>query len=274
MELVNTTFSNGTGSKTMEGLATSVMVSKCGFPSLNRCVVDINNMNQNDIATITTTTHMNLKLDRNIMTVKAGIADEGLSVVFKGEIILAHGSYPSPDLGVHIEAMTGSHPALTVAEPYTEKDQVSGKSLIKQFAGEIGYTVEDEVGAKDVMLTDPVLNGSPLEKIRQLGVHMDIQIIPDDMKIILAPWYVGIGDPVDVNKNTGLIGYPTINPYSIQFRAKYNPQFRQGGLVNLQSIVPRANGVWKITRLEHELQAFGAGPAWDTTIEGISTNGS
>lgn len=269
LELVETTFSNGTGKKTLEGLATSVSVSKCGFPALNRCTVEINNMRQDDIAAITMTHPFDLKLTRNAMTVKAGIAGEGMSVVFKGDIIRAHGVYPSPDLGVYVEALSGAYAALTVAEPHTVKDQVSGKSLIRKFAADIGWTVEDEAGARDMMLTDPVLNGSPFEKIQQLGRHMNIQIIPDDEKIILAPWHAGIGEPVKVSKHNGLVGYPSFSQYGIQFRAKYSPLFRQGGLVEVESIVPGAKGVWKIIKLEHELQAFGAGAAWETSLEGM-----
>lgn len=272
LSLVDSKFSNGSGDKTVDGLATSVSISKAGLPALNQCVVEIFNMKQEDVNTITTTSHINLKLNRNRITVKAGVAGQALSVVFKGEIVWAYGIYPSPDIGVHIEAMGGIYPALTVDRPFTFDGQISGKSMLRQFTEKMGYNFQDN-GAKDRLLTDPAVNGSPLEKIQQVAKAMDLQAICDDEQIIISPWSKGLGGIIEVGKETGMIAYPQFNPSGIQVRHEYNPNFRQGGLIRVKSIVPRANGAWKIIKLEHQLQAFGAGPGWDTTIDGIYANG-
>lgn len=272
LSLVDSKFSNGSGDKTVDGLATSVTISKCGLPALNQCAIEIYNMKQADVNTITTTSHINLKLNRNRVTVKAGDADGSLAVVFKGEIVYAFGIYPSADVGVRIEAMSGIYLALTAESPYTFDGAVSGKSLLRMFTEKAGYKFNDN-GAPDVKLVDPVINGSPMEKIQQVAKHLGIQVICSDDQITASPWEKGIGSIIDVSSKTGMIAYPEFTSTGIRVRHLYNQNFVQGGLIRIKSIVPRANGVWKITKLEHNLQAFGAGPAWESTIEGIYTNG-
>lgn len=70
-----------------------------------------------------------------------------------------------------------------------------------------------------------------------------------------------------LNKDTGMLGYPVLTNEGVEVRGLYNPAFRLGGLVKVESIVPRASGVWRIIKLSHELTAFdpGGGP-WESRM--------
>lgn len=259
-------FSSGEGTKVITGLACRVSIQKAGLPSLCRSTVEIWGMKQDDIATITTLSHENYKLQLKKMTVKAGNAGESLEVAFKGEIFLAYGIYDSPDIGVHIEAMNGVYQSVVPKGQYSKKGQVSGKTLIQEWADEMSWKFEDNQ-APDVMLTDPVFTGSPLEKAEQCARAMDLQLIAEDEKMILSPWYLGRqGATMECSKDTGMIGYPYFDPNGIRFRHEYNSKFLLGGTANVQSIVPKATGEWKIVKVEHELEAWGAGAAWDSSL--------
>ena len=64
-----------------------------------------------------------------------------------------------------------------------------------------------------------------------------------------------------------MLGYPVLTNEGVEVRGLYNPAFRLGGLVKVESIVPRASGVWRIIKLSHELTAFdpGGGP-WESRM--------
>ena len=79
------------------------------------------------------------------------------------------------------------------------------------------------------------------------------------------------GDAIAISA-AGMIGYPELNPNGIRIKHEWRPYFRQGGMIDVESIVPNASGIWKIIKMTHQLQSFGAGEAWDTTMEGMRIN--
>lgn len=270
--LQGATFGEGGNTKTIEGLACDVTIQKCGLPAKNSCVIEINNLKQVDIERITTLSPVKLNMERNIVKVRAWPEDQGPSEVYAGEIFLAYGTYRSPDLGVHIEAQTGTYPSLIVSKPFTFEGAISWEKIIRSSVDEMeGYTFCNK-GVPDECLRDPVINGSPMEKIMDVARQLNFQVICDDMQIITMPWDKGMGSAIKVNATTGMIGYPELNPNGIRLKHEYRPYFRQGGLIQVESIVPGASGNWKILKLTHRLQSFGAGDAWDTAIEGIRIN--
>lgn len=263
----------GGNTKTVEGLACDVTIQKCGLPARNTATIKIFNMKQEDIEKITTLSPVKLEYrTRNIVTVKAWPEDKGPSVVFKGEIFLAYGIYESPDLGVHIEAQTGLIPAVTPSQPFTKPGEVKWKEIVESAVSEMdGYTFEN-VDVPEKILTDPVINGSPLPKIQEVARELDFQVICDDMKVTTMTWEKPLGNAVKVNATTGMVGYPSLNPNGIKLTHDWRPEFRQGGAIDVESIVPQASGIWKIVKLHHHLQSYGAGSAWDTIIDGIRIN--
>ena len=72
----------------------------------------------------------------------------------------------------------------------------------------------------------------------------------------------------------GLIGYPSFTSDGISCACCYDPNLKQGGAIELQSIVPRASGRWKITKLTHKLSAYmTGGGSWNTAIEAAYIGG-
>ena len=62
-------------------------------------------------------------------------------------------------------------------------------------------------------------------------------------------------------------GYPVISSEGVDVRCLYNERLELGGLIQVESIVPRASGIWRIIKLSHELEAFnpGGGP-WESKM--------
>ena len=65
-----------------------------------------------------------------------------------------------------------------------------------------------------------------------------------------------------------MIGYPSFTQDGITCECFYNPRLQLGGQIKIESIVPRASGYWKITKLNHDLAAYTNG-RWVSRIDGM-----
>lgn len=253
----------------VDELAIGVEINKCGLPARNSANIDIYNLHPDDIDQITTTTKVNMNLDRNIVRVLAGEQNGLMSEVFLGEIYWAYESHSSPDTGLHIEAYSGIYPALKTERPTTHQGAISGIDMMKEIAESFSYVFQNPNKVEGLYINDPVLNNGPLDKLMELAEMMNLEVICDDGKIIVNEKDRGYGDVLNISPDTGLIGYPEVNPYGVTFTHEYHPAFLYGGLVNIESDIRKANGTWKITSLRHSLQVNGEGPAWDTFVEAM-----
>ena len=70
--------------------------------------------------------------------------------------------------------------------------------------------------------------------------------------------------------DTGLLGYPTITQNGVECKAVFNPDFKFAGLIQLETVVPKASGTWRIIKLSHNLTANDPnGGAWESYITGF-----
>jgi len=54
--------------------------------------------------------------------------------------------------------------------------------------------------------------------------------------------------------STGLIGYPTFGQDGIVLKAIFNPNINMNDLIRVDSVVPKASGTWRVTKLSHTLE--------------------
>ena len=73
-----------------------------------------------------------------------------------------------------------------------------------------------------------------------------------------------------LNKDNGLIGYPNFTEEGIEAVCFFNPNLQIGAVVNLETIVPKATGQWKVTELNHTLEINGSSEAmWRTSFSAV-----
>ena len=78
-----------------------------------------------------------------------------------------------------------------------------------------------------------------------------------------------------LSKDSGLLGYPTITQNGVECKAIFDPAFKFGGLIELQTIVPKASGTWRIVKLTHKLSAnMPSDGSWESQITGFYPNKS
>lgn len=254
--------------KVIEGLATQAHVVKPGLPETNSALVSIWGLTYEDMAGLTMLAFKPLESERNLIEIRAGEAGGHLSLLFKGHITHAYADFnQAPAPAMCIEADTGSYPQQMAAPVLTIMNEALCEELFSRFAQECGYAYRNQ--GVWATVKNSWFPGSPLEKAIKLARDIDCEIIIDDDTMITMPK----GKPraqeaVLLSRQTGLIGYPTFNQDGISCRAIYNPALSYGGLVRVESIVPRASGLWRITKLSHSVSAYmpGAG-SWETNLE-------
>ena len=228
MAMAEGVFSNGANQITVEGLPTSVNIQKQGGDERPSCEVTIGNLNIDVVRQLTTLSFRPLQRYKN--------------------------------------QITAQHGALT-ASPATSVDGTEQVSyLMEQWAREAGCTLENN--GVNASVRNAVYSGSPVDKAKALAREVGIELIIDDNKFIILPKGKAVeGNAVLVDKDHGLLGYPTFSNDGIEFRSIFDPTFRIGGLVKVTSIVPRASGTWKITKLNTKLEAYmPSGGAWESSI--------
>lgn len=269
-------FSEGGNTKIIEGLACEVSIEKPGQPEKNSANINVWGLKLEDMAQLTMLSFKPLEYHKNTITVRAGVQGEELSVAFSGDITHAFADFNSaPDVSMCFEASTAFY-AQQIAQPMiTINGEANAADVIAQEAKKAGFTLQiDKI--PNIPILNACFSGSPIEKITRIATDLGLEVIIDDGQIIILPpkGEARTLSATLLTKDTGMIGYPTFTQNGISLKCFYNPELLYGGLVQVESIVPRASGVWKITKLSHSLSAYtSSAGAWESELEAVYFDG-
>lgn len=267
MAMAEGVFQNGANQITVEGLPTSVEINKQGGDERPSCTVTIGNLNIDVVKQLTTLSFRPLQRFKNQITINAGDVGQQLQTIFIGDFDNAYGDFQNvPTMNLTVNAIAAQHGALmaTPATSINGTEQVA--KLMEQWAVEAGYTLQNN--GVNMSVKDVIYRGSPVEKAQTLARDVGIDLIIDDGKFIISPIDKPIeGNAVLIDAQHGLLGYPAFNNDGIEFKAIFNPNIKVGGLVKIESIVPRASGTWKVVKINSKLEAYvPSGGIWESII--------
>jgi len=78
------------------------------------------------------------------------------------------------------------------------------------------------------------------------------------------------GVPQSVQRSS----YPSFSQQGISAQGLYEPMIQLGGPLRIESIVPKATGLWKVTSLRHKLQAnYPGAESWFSSVEAVYPEG-
>ena len=256
----------------IEGLAMSAKIEKVGLPDLSKCELSIKGMKYEVMEQLTVLGFRKLTSAKNLLTLYGGTVGETLPVLFSGDITKAVADFKNaPDVTFNISATTGAYSVKKAAAPLSVAGSTAAADLAKAWAAEMGYSFKN--AGVTTQVQNCIFNGSPLQKLRVLSEQYHIETIIDDGEIIIQPRgeVRKTGTIPYLTEESGLAGYPAFTDKGISLVALYNPDFKFGGLVRVKSIVPRASGEWKITKLTHSVSAHEKDGKWFSEIEGSWT---
>lgn len=261
-------FADGSNTKIVTGIPIKAHIDKTGPPDFCKATITLRGLRLDDMDKMSTLAFRPLFRSRDFVAIYAGNERDGMHVAFSGEITDAHADFNSaPDVQFKITAMTGYFGSITPAAPTAIKGAQSVSDFISMQAQKMGYEYKNE--GVTAQVSNAVFNGSPLAQARSAARQVGAELLLDDGVITLCPkgGAEETGNAVLLNKDTGLLGYPALTSEGVQLKALYNPAFRLGKLVKVESIVPKASGTWRIIRLAHELEAFNpSGGPWESSM--------
>lgn len=261
-------FEGGGNTKIIEGLATEVEIQKNGLPEKNTAKVKIYNLKMDDMQKMTFLAFRPLQKRKNKILIEAGIAGQELGIVFKGDINSAAPDFNDvPDVSFTIEAMTAGWSYQLADSPTSIDGEQDAATLIEQFAKEAGFAfVNNNVSAT---VKNTTYNGSPVQKAQQCAAEINVELLIDDETFTIQPWGTPRGDAVLLSAASGMVGYPTFTQDGVKAKSFFNPKLKLGGQVKIESIVPKANGYWKLTKLTHSLSAYCQTTQWTSDFDAI-----
>lgn len=264
-------FADGGNTKIIRDVPLKARIEKTGPPDFCKARLEARGLRYEDMEQLSTLAFRPLFTARNVVQVYAGDERDGLSLAFSGDITQASADFnAAPDVTFTMEAMTGWFDALTPQGPSAVRGAQPAADFIAMQARKLGLTFQND--GVTASLRNAVFSGSPVAQARAAARQIGAELIIEDDVMLLSPAGGageqaggGRGNAVLLNKTTGLLGYPAMSNEGIEIKALYNPAFRLGGLVRVESIVPKASGTWRIIKLTHDLAAFDPkGGPWES----------
>lgn len=253
--------------KLISGLPVSVRVTKITGAQASNAQISVSGMAYEDMAQLTTLAFRPLENRNNKIAIYAGDDVEGLSLIFAGEIYTAYADFnSSPVPKFEIEALCGMYGNLKAVGPQTVATNVPVSKLIEQQAKEIGYAFRNE--GVTTQITNAIFNGSPVQKMKAMAKHVGADIIIEDNSVLLLPKNVSRkGSPIFISAQSGMIGYPSFSGFGLEVKTIFNPAYLVKSDIEVQSVVPKASGRWRIEKTEHILSAnFPKGGPWESAL--------
>lgn len=255
--------------KVIRDLGMSASVQKLGPPDFPKASVEIYGMALDEIQALTSLSFHPFKTSRNFINIYAGDNVSGMSEVFAGSIVSAHGDFSGcPEHKLVIDAEAGFWGRVYAQGPGVVSGVQDAASYVARQAAAAGMTFSNEgVSAR---LRNCIFHGSPIEQARQVAAQIGADLLIDDEQMILLPKNGHRKGMIPLlSAQSGLLGYPAVTGDGIECRSIFNPAYRFAGLFRLETVVPKAKGEWRCVKLTHKLAANMAKDCpWESTLTG------
>lgn len=252
-------------------LGMDVDIQKPGGQEKNKAKVKIFNLPLEDMEVLTTLAFQPLQVSKNAIAIYAGDEERGLSLAFSGDIVSAVPNFnAAPDPSFDIDCVTGYVASVTPVPPLTGGGAQEVAQLMAGLAKQMNLSFVNR-GVKSV-LRNIAFVGGPMQQARQIADAARIVLLVDDGEMIIMPPEEmrsdADGGTPHWKDSTGMFGYPSFDNEGIQAKGIYEPKLQIGAPIRIESMVPRASGIWQITSLSHKLQANYPGASfWESQVK-------
>jgi hypothetical protein len=275
---------SGTNTATFSGLRTVARIENSGGFSGSKASIDVYGISpslMNQMATLGMVYNI---VEKNTLTLQAGDDQAGVATVFSGTIVAAYADLNSaPDVPFHFECNAGVGNLVAPSPATSYAGATSVETIMTAIARQMGVTFENS--GVNVSLRNPYYAGTYLQQMQAVAqdANINAQLINGQT---LAIWPKGgsrnTPTPTTISAQTGMVGYPSFTQNGIMLKTLFKPEITFGSLIKVESIVIDAaqqsksapvstvlpaNGVWAITKLDHNLDSDVPRGQWLSMIQ-------
>lgn len=255
LTLQSGTFEQGYNTKVVNNLTINALVNKSLTNNFTSSAeITIYGMNESDIAALSTLGYTPLVYELNKIELFAQYEGDTQSLCFSGYIIKAWCNFADPSRPMHFQCQVTYQDALNNINPINANGAISVPSLFQNLATTIKCSLQNNgVGG---IINNPILTGSPIDQLKSLSKQTATNCLVDNGILKIAPKGFSLSNLIlNINSESGLISYPTIDAWGVKFRMRYNPVLQIGQYIALQTIVPIPNssGQWYVYDMQSSL---------------------
>jgi len=254
-----------------DGLRIRAHVDKVGGFAMGRAEVQICGLTLDLMNKLSTLGLSIVRHRNNNLRIEAGDDVKGMATVFQGTIDEGAQDFnDAPETMLRLSAFTGLREQLLPIPPTSIQGAADAVTIMSDLAGKMGLGFEN-AGVQGVLLNNPYFPGTAREQAilcAKAGVFE--QIIELGLLLIWPKGGSRDGLVTVVNKDTGLVGYPSVGlKNSIVLRTLFNPAIAFLSSIKVESVIGPANATWVVQQLSHDLESETPNGAWFTDILGL-----
>jgi hypothetical protein len=256
--------------KLSAGLKASATITETGGPSFSTLDLTMSGMSLSNMnSKLNTLGQRKTVVKKNTVTVEAGDDVNGLSVVYRGQMIEGWADFSAmPNVVFRVQGAAGALEAVKPIPPTTYSGLVDVVTIMRGLATQADLIFTNDGVTKQ--LIDPYFPGTIYEQMRRCADHANISWIISNGTLAIWPKGGARGGAVVViSPKTGLIGYPSYTPSGIQLMVLHNPSINFGQKIKVESSITNASGEWFIQTLVHTLESETPGGQWHTSITAL-----
>lgn len=247
-----------------EGFRSSVEINAPGGWQFATARISIKGLAQDAMNRLTIINNLNYELQRNEILIEATDTNGQYNTLFLGVIGSAYTDYMgAPDASFMIEAYQGLQSATDASQPTSWPGPQKVSTIAGELCKRIDLKLEDN--GVDSTVSDAYLSGSYYNQLRALCNMARCQVWIDQAQGVLAISPQGKPrdiEPVLMNGESGLIGWPTPTHLGVDFMCLYNPGVYFGRQVKLETSVTPCAGDWYVRGMAINLDCETPGGAW------------
>jgi hypothetical protein len=258
----------GGGGVTLSGLRVITNITVAGAHWIT-ATANIFGMTLSHMNALTTVPWRPLTRGKNLVQIQAGDAQNGMSVVFNGTIMQAWPDMQSmPEVSFRVDANVGGWEKVNPKDPTS----FSGPTKVSDVHAAIAQKLEAKPENNGVtsMISNPYMWGPPYTQMQQLARATRIGWILENGVCAIWPQQgsrTSAGQTV-ISPQTGMVGYPMAVPGGIVVRTLFNKAIAYASQFTVQSDITQANGLWKVTKIDLELDSQMPNGRWFALLYG------
>lgn len=253
-----------------ENLRVLARIEKAGGNYMGTAQITVYGLSLDHISQFSTWGTMYHPTQNYLISIEAGDAINGYSLVFLGNVQQAWADFSGmPDVPMIFLAIGTTAPAnVGPASPTSFSGSTPVAPLIQKLAATGGLKFENS-GVNSV-LESGYYWGSPWKQIKEISDSAGINVFQDDG--VATIWPQGgarNGDDLLVSSETGLRDYPTFTQFGVVVKIEFSKAITYGAKMTIKSDLKPANGSWQIIGIDYDLQSQVPNGNWFAILSGI-----